>query len=107
MPEERRQVTLSKTHRATPVGRELIDLCVELSADGVISRDELNRLRGWLEIDHGVDVPALPFLHENLISSPSRSSGSFQRTFVSRQSPSGNKSARCDASLNARTSVRP
>jgi hypothetical protein len=39
---------------------------VELSADGVISRDELNRLRGWLEIDHGVDVPALPFLHETI-----------------------------------------
>ena len=26
----------------------------------------MNRLRGWLEIDHGVDFPALPFLHETI-----------------------------------------
>jgi hypothetical protein len=64
--EERRQVTLSKADRATPVGRQLIDLLVQMSADGIVSRDEMNRLRGWLEIDHGVDLPALPFLHETI-----------------------------------------
>jgi hypothetical protein len=66
MPEERRHVTLSKAHRATPVGRQLIDLLVELSADGNVSRDEMNRLRRWLEIDHGIDFPALPFLYETI-----------------------------------------
>ena len=66
LAEPKRQVTLSKADRATLVGRQLIDLLVELSADGVVSRDEMNRLRGWLEIDHGVDFPALPFLHETI-----------------------------------------
>jgi hypothetical protein len=62
--EERRHVTLSKAHRETVVGRQLIELLTELSADGNVSREEMERLRGWLEIDHGVDFPALPFLHE-------------------------------------------
>ena len=65
-PEERRQVTLSKAHRETVVGRQLIELLTELSADGNVSREEMERLRGWLEIDHGVDFPALPFLHETI-----------------------------------------
>ena len=64
MTDERRQVTLSKEHRETPAGRELIDLLTELSADGNVSREEMERLRAWLEIDHGVDFPALAFLHE-------------------------------------------
>jgi hypothetical protein len=66
MPDERRQVTLSKAHRATPAGQNLIALLVELSGDGNVSRDEMNRLRGWLEIDHRVDFPALAFLHETI-----------------------------------------
>ena len=66
MPGERRHVTLSKAHRETSVGRELIDLLTELSADGNVSRDEMERLRSWLEVDHGVDFPALPFLYETI-----------------------------------------
>ena len=66
MPAERRQVTLSKADRDTPVGRELITLLVELSDDGNVSRDEMTRLRSWLEIDHGVDFPCLAFLHETI-----------------------------------------
>lgn len=66
MTDERRQVTLSKAHRETPAGRELIDLLTELSADGNVSREEMERLRAWLEVDHGVDFPALPFLHETI-----------------------------------------
>ena len=42
---ERRMVTLSKSQRETTVGLELIELLVELSADGVVSREELERLR--------------------------------------------------------------
>jgi HIRAN domain len=58
------RVTLSKAERDTPVGRELIDLLSELSADGNVSREEMERLRGWLETDRGVDFPALPFLYD-------------------------------------------
>ena len=64
--EERRSVTLSKAHRDTVVGRQLIELLRELSGDGNVSREEMDRLRGWLEIDHGADFPALPFLHETI-----------------------------------------
>lgn len=64
MSVERRQVTLSKSQRETTVGRQLIDLLVALSADGSVSREELQRLRKWLEIDHAVDFPALAFLYE-------------------------------------------
>jgi hypothetical protein len=63
---ERRMVTLSKSQRETTVGLELIELLVELSADGVVSREELERLRKWLEVDHAVDFPALPFLYETI-----------------------------------------
>jgi hypothetical protein len=30
----------------------------------MISRPEMEQLRAWLEIDHGVDFPSLPFLYE-------------------------------------------
>jgi hypothetical protein len=66
MSVERRQVTLTKSQRETSVGRELIELLVELSADGMVSREELERLRKWLEVDHAVDFPALPFLYETI-----------------------------------------
>lgn len=64
MDDERRHVTLSKADRATPVGRELITLLTELSADGQVTRDEMEQLRMWLEVDRGVDFPACPFLYE-------------------------------------------
>jgi hypothetical protein len=66
MSTERRMVTLSKSQRETTVGRELIELLVELSADGTVSRGELERLRKWLEADHAVDFPALSFLYETI-----------------------------------------
>ena len=75
--------------QASPAGRRFADRCLytrritevlvslpavlgrsnllsELSADGNVSRDEMERLRSWLEIDHGVDFPALPFLYETI-----------------------------------------
>jgi hypothetical protein len=64
MPEDRRRVTLSKAHSETPAGRELIGLLTELSADGNVTREEMERLRAWLEVDRGVDFPALGFLYE-------------------------------------------
>jgi hypothetical protein len=66
MAEAKRQVTLSKADRATAVGIQLIDLLVELSDDGNVWRDEMYRLRLWLEIDHGVDFPCLAFLQETI-----------------------------------------
>jgi hypothetical protein len=45
MDEDRRHVTLSKADRVTPAGRELIALLTELSADGQVTREEMERLR--------------------------------------------------------------
>lgn len=59
-----RRVTLSKAQRATPAGGELIALLTELSSDGMVSRDEMTRLRAWLEVDRGVDFAACGFLYE-------------------------------------------
>src|SRR5262245_1650658 len=61
---EIQRVTLTKAQSGTGVGRDLIALLTDLSSDGVVSRDELDRLRAWLEVDRGVDFPALPFLYE-------------------------------------------
>lgn len=66
MNDKPRRVTLSKSHRGTPEGRELIELLTELSADGQVTREELTRLRQWLEVDRGIDFPACPFLYEVL-----------------------------------------
>ena len=66
MPDERRRVTLTKAQCESPVARDLIVLLTELSADGVVSRDELQQLRAWLEVDRGVDFPALSFLYETI-----------------------------------------
>lgn len=58
------RVTLSKAHRATPAGQELIALLAGLSEDGQVTRDEVERLRVWLEVDRGVDFPGCAFLYE-------------------------------------------
>lgn len=63
MNDEPRRVTLSKADRNTPAGRELIALLTELSADGQVTREEMERLRDWLEVERGVDFPACPFLY--------------------------------------------
>ena len=63
-PPTPRRVTLTKAQRATPAGIELIALLTELSDDGVVTRDELARLRAWLEVDRGLDFAACPFLYK-------------------------------------------
>jgi hypothetical protein len=59
-----RRVILSKAQRATPAGGELIALLTDLSSDGVITREEMARLRAWLEVDRAVDFAACGFLYE-------------------------------------------
>ena len=67
MAEERRRVvTLSKAQAETAAGRELVDLLTELSADGNVTREEMDRLRAWLEVDRSVDFPAMSFLYETI-----------------------------------------
>lgn len=59
-----RRVTLSKAQRATPAGGELVELLTELSDDGIVTRDEMTRLRVWLEVDRNVDFAARGLLYE-------------------------------------------
>lgn len=65
---EHQRVTLSKAQRDTAPGRELLALLTELSADGQVTREEMARLRQWLELDRGIDFPACGFLYEVLDS---------------------------------------
>ena len=64
MMDERRRVTLTKAQCETSKGRELVELLSDLTDDGTVSREETEKLRTWLETDHGVEFAALPFLHE-------------------------------------------
>ena len=64
MSQEARRVTLTKAERDSGVGQELIALLLDLSDDGQVTRDEMNRLRHWLEVDRGVEFPACAFLYE-------------------------------------------
>jgi hypothetical protein len=64
MADERIRVTLTKSHAETPTGRELIALLTELSADGNVTPEEMERLRSWLEVDRDVDFAALGYLYE-------------------------------------------
>lgn len=59
-----RRVTLTKAQRATSAGAELVALLTELSDDGVVTREEMARLRAWLEVDRGADFAACPFLYQ-------------------------------------------
>jgi hypothetical protein len=58
------RVTLSNAHRDTAEGKELIALLLDLAEDGMVSREEMERLRAWLEVDRGIDFPACGFLFE-------------------------------------------
>lgn len=64
MRQETRRVTLTKAERDSGVGQKLIGLLLDLSEDGQVTRDEMNRLRHWLELDRGVEFPACAFLYE-------------------------------------------
>lgn len=64
MSERLRRVTLTKAQRSTPAGAELIALLAELSDDGIVTRDEMTRLKAWLEVDRGIEFEACAFLYE-------------------------------------------
>jgi hypothetical protein len=61
----RKRVTLTAAQKATESGTDLLDLLVEITADGELTVDEIARLGHWLA-DNGdaVDVPAVAFLRE-------------------------------------------
>ena len=120
MVEQSRRVTLTKAQCSTPTGGELVALLTELSSDGVVSRDELQQLRAWLEVDRGVDFPALSFLYETIdqISADGEITEDeldllalaieryYRRTYGRLRQPSARRRGSCDESLNARRPVR-
>ena len=62
MTESNTRITLTTAELNTPVGQELSSLLHELSADGMVSREECDRLREWLESHATVDLQCRPFL---------------------------------------------
>ena len=98
----------------------MVDLLTDLSADGNVTREEMDRLRAWLEVDRSVDFPAMSFLYETIdqISADgeitedeldllaSRLNGYYRRTYGRLRQPSAGKRGSFDESLNARWPVR-
>jgi hypothetical protein len=62
MTEGGRRLSLTKSDLATPAGRELLELLTSLSADGSITREELERLRAWLEANREAPIRPREFL---------------------------------------------
>ncbi len=63
-PPATRRVTLTKVQRATSAGVELVALLTDLSDDGIVTREEMARLRAWLEVDRDADFAACHFLYQ-------------------------------------------
>jgi hypothetical protein len=70
MTERGRRLSLTKSDLATAAGRELLELLKGLSADGSITREELERLRAWLEANRQAPIQAREFLTSVLDAIP-------------------------------------
>jgi len=56
------RVALTPTQRASPVGKELLDLLRDVVHDGLISEGGVRRLNAWLDGKTESDIPAIKFL---------------------------------------------
>ena len=58
------RISLTKGQLSTARGRELFTILSEISADGVLTNDELRRLHGWLSTGTKDKLPAEAYLFE-------------------------------------------
>lgn len=56
------RIGLSKKDLEDPVGKELLELLVKFTEDGVLSRDEFLGMRSFLQKNHGSKINAIKFL---------------------------------------------
>ena len=62
MPPNKPRLSLTKTQLQAGVGAELLALCQTVTADGVLTDEEVGELRAWLEANRTQDLPAIGFL---------------------------------------------
>ena len=56
------QSHLTKADLETPIGKELLGLCVEFTANGELNREKVIRLRRWLRENQAQDMLAIRYL---------------------------------------------
>lgn len=59
MTPKKPRVSLTKTQLQAAVGAELLALCQSVTADGVLTNEEVGELRAWLEANRSQDLPAI------------------------------------------------
>lgn len=62
MPPKKPRVTLSKAQLQEAAGAELLALCQTVTADGVLTDEEVYELRAWLVANRTQQLPAVEFL---------------------------------------------
>lgn len=62
MPPKKQRLSLTKAQIQAGVGAELLALCQTITADGVLTNDEIAELRAWLGANRTGDLPAIEFL---------------------------------------------
>jgi len=58
------RVSLTQKQLKTEEGKELLDLLMRITRDGVVEIDEIEELRDWLEENEHADLPAAAYLRE-------------------------------------------
>jgi hypothetical protein len=62
MPSKKPRLSLTREQIQAGVGAELLSLCQTVTADGVLTDEEIHELRAWLEANRSHDLPAIDFL---------------------------------------------
>jgi hypothetical protein len=57
-----KKVSLTPSQCASGKGQELLALLSEITRDGLVSKDGVQRLNTWLDVNSGADIPAISFL---------------------------------------------
>lgn len=66
MEAPKRRTSLTKKQLETDAGRDLLNICQSITADGRIADEEINAIHQWLEKNCHIDLPAAHFLTEVL-----------------------------------------
>lgn len=62
MPPKKPRVSLTKAQIQEGAGAELLTLCQTVTADGVLTDEEVRELRAWLDANRSHDLPSIDFL---------------------------------------------
>lgn len=57
-----KRVSLTPSQCESDKGRELLSLLSEITRDGLVSKDGVQRLNTWLDVNSGSEIPAINFL---------------------------------------------